>query len=74
MSNFNVIELAPIRRRRTEQKAGQAAQASSLDVWQNRYRDGIDGLVSLRWLRTSWGEMVPFVARSRPYAVNGGLA
>jgi hypothetical protein len=74
MSNLNVIELAPIRRRRTEQKAGQPAQVSRLDVWQNRYRDGIDGLVSLRWLRTSSGEIVPFVARSRPYAANGGLA
>ncbi|HET6160741.1 MAG TPA: hypothetical protein VFE34_20515 [Dongiaceae bacterium] len=68
MSNFNVIELAPIRQRRTEQQFGQAARASQIAPWNNRYRDGIDGLVSLRRLRTSTGEVVPFVRRSRPHA------
>jgi hypothetical protein len=68
MSNLNVIDLAPIRQLRTEQPIGQATRASRLAPWHSRYRDGIDGLVSPRRLRTSPGEVVPFVARSRPHA------
>jgi hypothetical protein len=68
MSNFNVIELASIRQRRTEQNVGQTIQAGRSAPWHNRYRDGIDGLVSPRRLRASPGKVVPFVARSRQHA------
>ena len=63
MNSFNVIELASIRQRRTAQKVGQAALADRSTPWRNRYRDGIDGLVSMRRLRASEGEVVPFVPR-----------
>ena len=62
MSNFNVIELESRRLRRIERQVNRFAP------WQNRYRDGIDGLVSGRWLRMSTGEVVPLVARSRSHA------
>ena len=68
MSNCNVIELASIRQRRREQKVGQAAQAGRLAPWHSRYRDGIDGLVTRRTLRTSPGIVVPFSPSSRPHA------
>jgi len=69
MSNSNVIEFASIRQRRIEQQIGQAAQVSRFAPWHNRYRDGIDGLVSMRRVRMSPGEVVPFVGRgSRPRA------
>jgi hypothetical protein len=55
--------------RRKEQQIAHAAYLSRSAPWRNRYRDGIDGLLNTRKVRTSPAEVVPFVATgSRPRA------
>jgi hypothetical protein len=69
MTDTNVIEFAPVLQRRREQQIAHAIHASRSTPWRGRYRDGIDGLVSIRRMRALPGEVVPFVAaESRPHA------
>lgn len=70
MSNFNVIEFAPILQQRANQQISQAVKASRFVPWHNRYRDGIDGLVSTRRLRALPGKIV-LLGRSASDAGDG---
>ena len=69
MTSTNIIEFAPVLQRRREQQIAHPAYLSRSAPWRNRYRDGIDGLLNPRKVRTSPCEVVPFVAiGSRPHA------
>ena len=79
MTSTNIIEFAPVLQRRLEQQIAHAAYLGRSAPWRTRYRDGIDGLLNPQKVRTSPGEVVPFVAtgssseRGRGFAlVNDG--
>jgi hypothetical protein len=73
MTSTNIIEFAPVLQRRKEQQITHAAHLGRSAPWHNRYRDGIDGLLNTRKVRTSSGEVVPFVATGSRQNAAGDL-
>jgi hypothetical protein len=66
MAQANVIDFELAVQRRRERQGGHAAYGSDRQPWRSRYREGIDGLLTMQQVWTSSGEIIPFATtRSR---------
>ena len=61
MTQNNVIDFESASRRQRERQ-GHASHGSRRQGWRTRYREGIDGMVTMQQVRAWPAEILPFVA------------